>query len=193
MIKNQVKTKSYKEKNMKMKTVISMLTVGVCAIAVQQAQANLIATETVNTTAIGGGPQISIQSTVTTEGSLYEYTYVVTSAAVSEPDLDSFTVKGGNTASITDITGTGIFSGVVNGNHVSWTTPGGADVIGTETFTFDSPYLPVQGTSFEQDTFNFGPSAALVPGARIPDGGLTVALLGGAMTAMTLIRRRVAS
>jgi hypothetical protein len=181
---------------MKRNTVM-MLTFGMTLLAGLELYATPIPVSETSTAVANSysTPSLSIKSSVTADGSDYLYTYVVTSTDAGEPTLDAFTVKKGNWAGIFAITATGGFTGAVSDGVLSYDTPTIiGNVTGTETYSFESPYLPVQGTTYEQDSFSFGPSAAYVPGTSlpVPDGGLTVALLGGAMTAMTLIRRKLA-
>jgi hypothetical protein len=64
-------------------------------------------------------------------------------------------------------------------------------VIG-DAFSFESPYAPMQGVVYAQDGNIYpGASPVYVPSApSTPDGGLTVALLGGALAAMSFIRSK---
>jgi hypothetical protein len=191
---------------MKMKTVISMLTAGICALAVQQAQANLIqiASETATLALANGNSPFTLTTTVFSgaAGGDYEYQYVLSGAV---PKIGAFTVNSlgdldsMSTAGINTFTATGswvLADNPVADGYVTWTVS--PIIAGGETYTYLSPLPPTPGNAFAQDGQQYlttpppgggGPNT-LVP---LPDGGLTVALLGGAMTAMALIRRRMAS
>ena len=190
---------------MNTKTAISILTAGVCALAVQQASANPFFTDTETATITGstlGHPSFTLTTTVTeaTMGSDYDYTYSFSSGTYK---LNSFTVEGVNAGTF-DTTGVNTVTSlnpnfsetvadIIANGQATWGSS--TRVAGAESFSFFSPLPPIPGTAFAEDGQQFltapaGSPNSLVPGS-VPDGGLTVALLGGAMTAMTLIRRKV--
>jgi hypothetical protein len=193
-----VKT-NYKEMNMKIKTAISMLAVGVSAFAVQQVQANSFS-ETVLADLSGPEGTIDLTTTVTqaAPGDDYDYVYSFSSPI----GLKAFTVDGVgdinfdttgvNTASSANSNFGETATDIIADGFASW----GSTTLqsGSETFGFFSPLAPISGTALAQDggSYFLTPEYSadtLVPG--VPDGGLTVALLGGAMTAMSLIRRKM--
>jgi len=143
----------------------------------------------------------TVTTTVTESAGVYTYTYV---AALPVPStkalgLDSFTVFADDVlGAITAVTlpATG-WTSTVNPDpydNVSWDSTGSHIINIPLTFQFTSPDAPEFGYAGALDggTYNETSGSVLVPMA-VPDGGLTVALLGGALAAMTLIRRRVAS
>ncbi len=130
----------------------------------------------------------------------YTYTYEVELVSGTFTGIDAITVNnallgsGFPTTGLIDIATTAAtWSGALNGSnpgHVSWSDGGvDMDVVG-DTYSFESPLPPSEGVVFAQDAGQFnGATPVYVPGT--PDGGLTVALLGGAMTALALIRSKV--
>ncbi len=140
----------------------------------------------------------------------FEYTYKLLSAT---PDISGFTVFDvQNGGSIVDVTGTGQFSGMEHTTHVSWTEFGGGDDNGgAVTLTFISPYAPIWGYSSTMDAEQWsdggitavpggddivGDYGVVVPGdsrpgSPVPDGGLTVSLLGGALLVLGAFRRKL--
>jgi len=180
---------------MKIKTVVSILVLGICGLAVQQVQANLVLDESTSVTLKNNGvgaPSFTLTTVVDSGGpdGDYLYTYSLTGTV---PLIGAFTVNGVgqngfNTTGLNTFTETA--GSLVNSiGFVSWTV----GVSGPETFSFLSPYAPTAGNAFAQDGHQYftapsGSANSLVP---IPDGGVTVALLGGAMTAMAFIRRKL--
>ena len=68
----------------------------------------------------------------------------------------------------------------------------------SQTVTFQSPYGPVPGPANASDASPPAPWSSLSPNGQLvpipqplgaPDGGLTVALLGGSLTALGALRR----
>ena len=114
----------------------------------------------------------------------YEYIYELPSTS---PGIDSFSVYGVTPTGIVDVTGTGGFGGRSHATHVSWTTISGDDVSGAETLTFISPNAPTWGYASALDDnrrsyLNNGKDlGVVVPDAPVPEGGLTVSLLGGVL------------
>ncbi|MGD0812251.1 MAG: hypothetical protein ABSA83_01495 [Verrucomicrobiota bacterium] len=211
--KRQVKTRNYKDKNMKIKIAISMLSAAICALAVQQAQAtsitgevNFNGTATLNTTSLTSATEITAFGTTTVASGTGTYSILgptygqtvtwatpllfATGAQVHTP-LWSFSGAGDtfafNLASITSYT-------VIGGNTT-------AELMGLGTLTdsaagftatpgnFTLTITDSSGGNSGQATFGFAASNTGAGG--VPDGGLTVALLGGAMTAMVLARSKL--
>ena len=186
---------------MKIKTVISLFSAGVCAIAVQQAQAiseiSVLTGTTEEVTSSVSGPVAG----------LYTYTYTVSlipsDIYIAADAIQALTVNnamGGTGFFTSGITAIGTtapgWSGSVTASpvgHVLWndTPPSDMNVIG-DSFSFESPYGPTQGVVFAQDNNIYpGASPVYVPTPpSTPDGGLTVALLGGALAAMSFIRSK---
>jgi len=184
---------------MKMKIVISVLSVGLCAFA---AQANSILGTVFTSTELplGGNPDPSftIQSEVTALGGgeyLYQYFSPSPGTYNNVTGIDDFTVYFASavTSSIFAENSPSPFSWGISSGHVTWTATG--DTTASETFSFESPLPPTWGYANALDDGNWSDQnngldlGVLVPG--VPDGGLTVALLGGALTAMVLVRSKV--
>jgi hypothetical protein len=202
-IKNQVKTKNNKEKNMKIKN-LAILAGAIIAtgFAVQQTQANAIVGDItfdggvhLNTGSVNTATKVTSWVTPVILSADGDFTPFVTVGTVGDavsivqpwifasgaiPDfwsVDGFTFNLTSSAVVFQGYG-GLYvdgTGVISGNDYS-ATPG------TWTFTASNP------GAGSPPVFSFQAANGFVP-----DGGLTVALLGGALAAMTLIRRRVAS
>jgi len=176
-----------------------------------------------NVAAVGHPAQydyISVATEVDLTAGVYTYTYTLTTAGTpadskTPVDIDSFTVGTGglitgtvNAGSITATPTT--FGGVFSGNEVSWANvPPGVNYPVPATgsglsFSFTSPDAPIAAYSGALDNSSYVdgdfsgqvPSGddVLVPGApAVPDGGLTVALLGGSLLGLQMIRRKLVS
>jgi hypothetical protein len=129
----------------------------------------------------------------------YYYTYQMSGSA---PKLDVFTVETatGDPSKILDILVTSAnWSGSFNNGDVSWTSvPPATDTPAAGVkYSFYSPLLPEMGDSFAQDLTTWselpGANGVYVPGIQnnlVPDGGVTVALLGLALVGIEGLRRK---
>ncbi|HZM06141.1 MAG TPA: VPDSG-CTERM sorting domain-containing protein, partial [Candidatus Saccharimonadales bacterium] len=166
------------------------------------AQANLT---TLDAYVKGNGPAVPAGNFVLTSSdsydvglSLYVYTYSFT--LPSTYSIDTFEVNFAASA--------GNLSHEVGGNYLSITPAysiNDNNDIGFQynpekgaslTVSFDSPYAPTTGTASAQDTYDWESAThnVLVPGVpTVPDGGLTVALLGGSLLGLQMIRRKLVS
>jgi hypothetical protein len=120
----------------------------------------------------------------------YEYTYSATGG-----QSDAFTVSGVNPAFIVGISSTGNWapSATQTDAHISWisTFNSGSDTT-LATYEFFSPYAPIQGVAFSQDSAQYGPTTAYVPGTpAVPDSGTTMTLLSGALLGLAGLRRKL--
>jgi hypothetical protein len=135
----------------------------------------------------------------------YEYIYNLPAMTATTPpvaiSIDVFSVYLNGTQLIEAISGNNSWTGMENLTDVSWTHKTG-DVSGDETLTFVSPDAPTWGTASAQDSYQWtdagnGLDNGVVvpnftdPGSPVPDGGLTVALLGGSFLVLGLIRRKL--
>jgi hypothetical protein len=198
-----VKT-NYKEMNMKNSLKLVLLAAG-AVLATSVARADSTASQILfNETTLNQA--ITVSTDVSDSGGLYTYTYSVSAIGGTPLDLDSFTVHDlvgtvvSGSEEVAPTPSEGSWSGNQNGEQVAWTFTPTSDPLPelTLTFSFTSYEPPIAGTSSANDGAAYGANAhpvigdeVLVPGPSVPDGGLTVALLGGAMTAMTLIRRKL--
>jgi hypothetical protein len=193
---------SIKDKTMKMKTAISMLAAGVCALSVHQAQATLIDQDTVTLTASVGGAHFSLTTTVTqatpTSEYLYDYSFnsgsiLIGAFSVNGVGQNGFYVTGVNTI-LSANAGFTYNSTYLTDGFVTWSGP---TTTGSEDFSFLSPYAPIVGNAFAQDGHQYltapaGSGNSYVPNPpSVPDGGLTIALMGGSLLALAGLRRKL--
>ena len=59
--------------------------------------------------------------------------------------------------------------------------------------SFESPLAPTTGSVGAQDTTTFPETYGVFVPTVVPDGGLTVALLGGALFGLQMFRRKMVS
>ena len=206
---------------MNMKTLVQpiLIAAGIALIATA-AQANTAIpaiTTLYNSTEVGTlgatGMDFGISSEVTQSGSVYTYTYNVAAADHRIPGngIDAFTVYLlSGIATSSENTPSGWGTGVQNVNNVNWTTLTG-DSTANVTFSFTSLYAPIWGYSVAQDAGqwndftafsgasyapgNTGDTGVVVPNTPppppVPDGGLTVALLGVSLVGIQALRRKL--
>lgn len=197
-IKNQVKTKNNKEKNMKIKN-LAILAGAIIAtgFAVQQAQANAI----VGDITFGGGITLD-KGNVNTATEVK--TWIKPTVVSADGDFGPFVTAGdavslahpwtftsGAVAPFWSVDG---FTFDLTSSAITFDSLGFLDVAGTGTIS-GNDYTTTPGTWLftTSNTKAAGVFSFQAASGFVPDGGLTVALLGGALAAMTLIRRRVAS
>jgi len=190
---------------MKMKTAISMLAAGICALSVNQAQATIIDTDTVVLTASVGTAHFDLTTTVSqaTPTSEYLYTYsfnsgslIIGAFTVNGVGQNGFYVTGVNTILSANPTFSYNATYLTDG-FVTW-SGGPNTAVGQESFSFLSPYAPIVGNAFAQDGHQYltapagsGNSYVPAPPPSIPDGGLTIALMGGSLLALAGLRRKL--
>ena len=185
----------------------ALLIVAGATLASSVAQANvyteinsdtLVDTLTGNNT-LGMPHTFTVTSTVFSDGvagdpAEYEYKYTVSATA---PSVDQFSVEGIIHSFELGIQNPAGFTGVLTGTEVNWNTP--TTVPATETsldnlvFTLTSPYGPESGNAGAQDSATWsdiGSVGVNVPG-NLPDGGLTMTLLGGTLLGLGALRRKL--
>ena len=168
------------------------------AAAVNVAHATVIDSETETLQGTGPGDTILVTSTVstTTGGYTYDYSLSVPAGGSTETGVDAYTVYSWSSLAglgIADLNATSPFSGGVNTTHVSW-SDGLVDEPLTLDFNFFSPDAPTQGYSAALDdaTYNATAGAVYVPTLpAVPDGGLTMTLLGGSLLGLGALRRKL--
>jgi len=179
---------------------------GVCALFVQQAEATLIATDVATLSASVGSGSFVLTTTVTqaTPTSEYLYNYAFNTGSII---VGAFTVNGVGQNGF-DVTGVNTILSLNPGfsHNSTFLTDGfiawnGALTRGPEDFSFLSPYAPIAGNAFAQDgkqylTAPAGSANSLVPNPpapspSVPDGGLTIALMGGSLVALAGLRRKL--
>jgi hypothetical protein len=174
-------------KNKLMMTAVVAVLAGVCA----SVQANPIGTQDINNFA--NSSTLQVASSVTGTLGDYTYTYVVSWLSGANTGINGFTVDIPNTASvdITALSQPAGFTGVVLANEVNWTAT--SDNALPLTFDFNSPDAWTLGNSGALDSGGYSPFAGsgsvYIPTA--PDGGLTVALLGGTLVGLGALRRKL--
>jgi len=152
-----------------------------------------------------GGYNVTVVSTVNLSGSLYTYSYQATASGTAGGDYTGFTVYFNTTlaslASITPGNTSGPPSITVNTStiDINWNYGGtGAAQTGPDTYSFTSTFPPGQGFGGAADTTSYGGNFGANQSGRVyvpnvPDGGLTVALLGGALVGLQMLRRKLAA
>jgi hypothetical protein len=191
---NGMKSLENKQNNI-MKTKSTMLAAGAGALLVaalcQTAQANS-SSATLTELSIPAN-SFTVNSTATLVAGLWDYTYTFTPPSV----LDALSIYF-NTAAGAPITAVSA-GGVILPGEIEWLfAPGG----GPETLSFDSPIAPIIGYAAGFNGGEWGtlgnPNEASygveVPNAvpTVPDGGLTLALLGGSLVGLQALRRKLA-
>lgn len=161
------------------------------------------------------GNNFVISSEVTYLAGTYTYTYNVTASGAALPltGIDAFTVyllSGIATFNLNQPSGWGV--GVQNVNNVDWTTSQHGDTTTSTQFSYQSFYAPIWGWAASQnsgqwndyDAFaaadyasgNTGDTGVVIPNTPppppVPDGGLTLALLGVSLVGIQALRRRLA-
>jgi hypothetical protein len=147
---------------------------------------------------------------INTSLTLWEYIYITPATGTggygAGAGIANFAVNLGN---ITGVTGENApaswQTGVLNASseNITWNSNGG-DQSAQVTFTFLSPYSPVWGYATANDNGPFSDigtfhsptltdSGVVVPNApAVPDGGLTLALLGVSLVGIQALRRKMA-
>jgi hypothetical protein len=187
---------------------ILILAGAVLATTGAQAVGNL--TEDISVTVGSGtGDEIAVVSSVSALGAViagdYTYTYALTQVAGSG-GIDAFTVYSlGNPFTSLAVTGVtdpnSNWSGGVNGGHVAWSVNLNpvVDQALPLSFSYSSPDGPVEnGYAGAADGGTYAPGTLSssneiwVPNLpAVPDGGLTVTLLGGALLGLGALRRKI--
>lgn len=186
---------------MKNKTMISMLTAGALALAAQQGMANtitgqinMVGTATLNTTSLATATaDVSNSGVIVVPTDNGSYAGLSGDAVTT---FNGFSFTGGSATPLWSFTAGGLTysfdlaSDSIVSQSASFVNLAGVGTLnitgdpsveGSWTFTLSS----AGGAS--SPTFQFGFDAS---NNSVPDGGLTVALLGGALTAMALVRSK---
>jgi hypothetical protein len=192
---------------MKNMTKLTMLVGAVIAsaVCVQQAQATLVesGSSALNTFVGADAPQdnLSVNWSVTLSGSTYTYSYTVVNPSSDSDYVDSYNVTFNTVAPgayiASSATG-GIIAPAVASSSITWDItqllPGTSTTV-----TYESLLPPTLGNDNASDAVPPSPWASTAPGGQlvpiptIPDGGLTVALLGGSLVALQAVRRKFQS
>jgi hypothetical protein len=154
-------------------------------------------------TLIAPAQTLTVDWSVTLVGGVYTYSYQIMNPITDNDTVDILNVNA-NQAYVTSAHG-GVGTPVIDASGVTWSLsassganapvpPGGTSPV----LTYTSPDGPVLGTAGAQDSSPPSPWGTLapggnpvpVPGITVPDGGLTVALLGGSLIALQAFNRR---
>lgn len=155
-------------------------------------------TYTGDATLVNGGTSFVVDSTAASIAGGWSYTYDFTApSTANEPD--AFDVYF-NTASAGTLSA---FNGAhnVQAGDIQYLFPGGTEV--AESVSFDSTVAPIVGYTAAFDGGEWGTSGGPggesygveVPNApppNVPDGGLTITLLGGSLMVLQALRRKLA-
>ena len=152
------------------------------------------------------GKTITVDSSAVFGGGVWTYTYDLT--GTHPLSIDGFTIDaagdlGGAGIVIpagpagTGPSGPGIFQGTQNGSEVTWDSTllsngKAGDLYVPLVFTFTSTQPPANGYGSALDGGAYddtGNNNVVVP--QVPDGGLTVSLLGGALLGLGALRRKL--
>jgi hypothetical protein len=194
-VSSTIKLKSGKRINKNMnkisKTILAVAAVGALSLT---AKANLIDTITGSGSATPGSLLTITSYTPTPIGGgydEYEYSFVVTKGTYTgllTPVVGSFSVNF-MTGPFDVINVTGGQSSQIQMFDVNWQfNP--ETTTATVSVSFDALGHPVEGTAQAQDSTSYAATGYVwVPG--VPDGGLTVALLGGSLVALQAFRRKL--
>jgi hypothetical protein len=199
-----------KRKNMKISTMLAVAAVA-SGLLVQQARANGITgfvsmggNIVLNANGLASATAATSFSSVNVSGGTGSYlaaapygqvaTWTTPLSFVAGPQvinpLWTFTTAGGETFTFL-LASTSSY--VVNGGATSATLTGSGTLTGTGTInysptagSFSLTINDVTGGSSGQASFGFGAS-----NAALPDGGLTIAMLGGALVGLQMLRRKL--
>ena len=152
-------------------------------------------------TLVNGGTSFVVDSTaLSLGGGNWSYTYDFTAPTTANP-IDAFDVYF-NTASAGTLSA---FNGAhnVQAGDIQYLFPGGTTAGTAYTVSFDSTVAPIVGYSAAFDGGEWGTSGGPggesygveVPNApppNVPDGGLTITLLGGSLMVLQALRRKLA-
>jgi len=186
-----------------MKTLLK--TIGIAAgvvAAASAAHANL--NETLYNSVSG---ELNVNSSATLSAGLWTYSYTITDVTPNTDGISGYTVNVPDAPAL-DIavtpgpTGTSLSTGLPlaffgqvlpnSGGEVTWSTGGPDDSLSTGlTFSFTSPFAPVQGTSGALDSGGYTADGGSVYIPSIPDGGMTMSLLGGSLLGLGALRRKL--
>jgi hypothetical protein len=193
------------------KSVLSA--VGVAAAATV-AQAN-VETETLTAAhpPAPAGDTILVTSTVTPGTGiyagdyLYNYTLTKPNGSTLIAGVDAFTVYDPGIANLASLIVPGSIyetlsfgHGTITLNHIEWTSGRKGDQPLPLDFGFYSPDAPIQGFTGAQDDYIYGATSGSVyvpdpptnnSWPKVPDGGLTLTLLGGTMLGLGGLRRKL--
>jgi hypothetical protein len=165
------------------------------AMAVTTAQATLITSGT--STLVSGntaGNNITVSYSVNLAGAIYTYAYILNNPSTDTTSPDSFNVSF-NTTPVGAVLG-GNYTTLSPGG-VSWVFTPVAPGLSSATFSFTSAYSYILGNANASDNIppspwsTIGQGATQLPVPHIPDGGATVMLLGAALSAMGLLRKKL--
>jgi hypothetical protein len=164
----------------------TLLVAGLC----QTAQANL--TDTLSTSpGFPSAANITVVSSYTDVAGLYTYSYNLTTTA----NVGEFSVFFPTSAPGAVIPGTvvgGTAAPSVLSQDVTWNFNPEMALSGV-TVSFESFLPPSLGIAAALDSTDWGINSGPVYVPLVPDGGLTVALLGGSLLAVQALRRKLVS
>ena len=185
----------------------SAILAAVAALALcSTAKAITVGSETDVLTEPIGSADLSVLSTVTLNAGVYTYSYQVTPGGVAGAEYTGFTVyfntslatPGSPSPATANSPANPTISVNITPNDINWNFGGAAaQQTGVDTFSFTSTLPPTQGNAGGADTSSYGGNpgdqTASVYVPNVPDGGLTVALLGGALFGLQMFRRKMVS
>lgn len=181
------------------KKLLVLLAAGlfVCGFLSQSAQAVPIASGSGNLVSQNTpGSFITVQYSVDLTGSIYTYMYTLVNPVSNTTSIDTFSISFANPAGTTfNVMGGSSFSNTNNG--VTYLiSPGVAIGTSQSGFSFQSNFGPSFANATASDSVPPSPWASTNGGQQIlapnvPDGGVTVALLGLACVGLALLRRKL--
>jgi hypothetical protein len=164
----------------------ALLVSGLC----QTVQADLI--DTLSTSpGYPGAANITVDSSVSETAGIYTYSYDLTTPA----NVGEFSVFFPTTAPGAVIPGTvlgGTAAPSILGQDVTWNFSPEEPLSGV-TVSFESYLPPSVGIAAALDSTDWGVNSGPVYVPLVPDGGLTVTLLGGSLVAIQGLRRKLVS
>jgi hypothetical protein len=198
-LSKNVKLSRKKDKNMKKSMLATLTVAGACALIAfaPKAQATIItvATDSDLLSATGTGATITVASTVTQDTStgIYTYTYALTDG--TQDLIDAFSVYFNTVPAGAVLTVTGGTSSRVPQFDVAWTFNPEVNPTGV-IVSFTSDLAPTTGFAAALDNDSWGGSSgALQVGTvdipHVPDGGLTLAMIGCVFMGIAGIRSRL--
>ncbi len=179
---------------MKMNYKLSLIA-GVAAImTVTTAQATWIVGPTAATLASQNTPGDNITAWFVVDLTAGLYTYDYQLVNTSSDTIDAFTVSFNTTGIGAYLAGNNTS---MDPNTVTWTFAPVASGGTSGVFFFTSLVAPTWGNAGALDSVPPSPWSSLAPGGQqvtvpgVPDGGATVMLLGGALSAIGLLRKKL--
>jgi hypothetical protein len=191
-IENSVKSNNIMKKYTAILAAVAAI--GLCSTANAIVYPN--DTVTLPGTGLGSAYSLQVVSSVSFAAGEYTYTYAVSPLAAGSQyeafDVYFPTAGMGVFNNIWVSGGAGYVGSSISASHVDWSWAGTLQS-GTDTVSFESPIGPTTGSAGGLDGTAYAETFGVYVPGGVPDGGLTIALLGGALFGLQMFRRKMVS